>query len=145
MFRFTDTEGNTRPNWTVYGTFSLGQKYDYDPDTKTFLFYAGGHTFRYDPARRAWTDLAPKTHPQQELGGILLWSSLCYDPVNKQFLLFGGGNVQSERGDPGTWTYSPAENRWVQLHPPHQPPQRANSGLSTTPCTRRPSCSAATS
>src|SRR3954469_20679526 len=31
---FRDAEGNTRPNWTVYGTFSLGQKYDYDPEGK---------------------------------------------------------------------------------------------------------------
>jgi lysophospholipase L1-like esterase len=129
VFHFRDTDGNTRPNWTVYGTFSLGQKYDYDPDTKSFLFYAGGHTFRYDPARREWLDLAPKTHPQQELGGILLWSSLCYDRHGKRFVLFGGGNVQSPRGDPGTWSYSPADNTWKNLSPEKQPPQRANSRL----------------
>jgi hypothetical protein len=129
VFQFTDVKGNVRPNWTVYGTFSLGQKYDYDPDTKTFVFYAGGHTFRYDPAERAWTDLAPKTHPEWELGGILLWSSLCYDRHNKQFVLFGGGNVQSERGDPGTCTYSPAANAWTHLQLDRQPPPRANSRL----------------
>src|SRR5205823_3014538 len=101
---FADASGNVRPNWSVYGTYSLGQKYDYDPDTQAFYFYAGGSTFRYDPAKRQYADLAPKTHPQQELGGILLWSSLCYDRSAKRFVLFGGGNVQSERGDPGTWT-----------------------------------------
>ncbi|HKI34991.1 MAG TPA: hypothetical protein VKA46_24255 [Gemmataceae bacterium] len=26
--RLTDAEGDARPNWTVYGTFSLGTKYD---------------------------------------------------------------------------------------------------------------------
>ena len=64
-----DLEGNVRPNWTVYGTFSLGQKYDYDPHTKCFYFYAGGRTFRYDPAAREWKDLAPASDPQRELGG----------------------------------------------------------------------------
>src|SRR5205807_3251521 len=28
VWGFRDTDGNVRPNWTVYGTFSLGQKYD---------------------------------------------------------------------------------------------------------------------
>jgi hypothetical protein len=128
-FDLRDAEGNTRPNWTVYGTFSLGTKYDYDPDTKSFVFYAGGRTFRYDPEARSWTDLDPKTHPEKELGGILLWGSMCYDRHNRRFVLFGGGNVQTERGDPGTWTYTPATNVWERLKLDHQPPQRANSRL----------------
>src|SRR5262249_37899958 len=72
--------------------------------------------FCYDPAARTWTDLEPATSPT---GGRdrppLLWGSMCYDPVNKKVLLFGGGNVQSERGDAGTWTYDPASNTWGQL------------------------------
>src|SRR5438270_10620554 len=72
---FRDLEGNVRPNWTVYGTFSLGQKYDYDPDSKAFYFYAGGSTFKYEPSERQWTDLNPPTHPEMELSGRLLWSS----------------------------------------------------------------------
>jgi hypothetical protein len=129
LFHFRDAEGNTRPNWTVYGTFSLGTKYDYDTDTRSFVFYAGGRTFRYDPDQRIWTDLAPKTHPEKERGGILLWSSMCYDRHNKRFVLFGGGNVQTASGDPGTWTYTPATNVWERLKLDRQPPQRANSRL----------------
>jgi hypothetical protein len=129
VWGFKDIEGNSRPNWTIYGTFSLGQKYDYDPDTKAFYFYAGGSTFKYEPAERQWTDLQPATHPEKELGGTLLWSSMVYDSHNKQFILFGGGNVQTDRGDPGTWTYSPAKNAWTQLKLDVQPPQRANSRL----------------
>lgn len=136
-FHFKDLEGNVRPNWTVYGTFSLGQKYDYDPDTKSFVFYAGGKTFKYDPAERKWTDLEPKTHPEKELGGILLWSSMCYDRHHKRFVLFGGGNVQSERGDPGTWTYTPATNTWEALKLDKQPPQRANSRLVYDPVNKK--------
>jgi Galactose oxidase, central domain len=134
---FRDAAGTTRPNWTVYGTFSLGQKYGYDPDTSAFYFYAGGSTYRYDPAKREWKDLAPQTHPEQALGGVLLWSSMCYDRGAKQFVLFGGGNVQTDRGDPGTWTYSPADNRWEQLKLDRQPPQRANSRLVYDPVNRK--------
>lgn len=134
---FQDREGNVRPNWTVYGTFSLGHAYDYDPDSKTFLFFANGSTFRYDPASRIWTNLEPATNPQTKLGGILLWSSLCYDRHQKQFILFGGGNIQSERGDPGTWVYSPSANTWTQLELSQQPPQRANSQLVYDPVNRK--------
>ncbi len=137
VFGFQDVEKNVRPNWTVYGTFSLGQKYDYDPDTKCFYFYAGGRTFRYDPAARTWKDLAPAGDPRQELGGVLLWSSMCYDRHNKRFLLFGGGNVQSKRGDPGTWTYTPATNSWKRLRLDVEPPQRANSRLVYDPAARK--------
>ena len=134
---FTDAAGNTRPNWTVYGTFSLGQKYDYDPNTRAFYFYAGGSTFRYDPAKREWKDLAPETNPQKSLGGILLWSSMCYDLSAKKFVLYGGGNILTERGDPGTWTYSPADNRWEQVKATTQPPPRANSRLAYDPVARK--------
>ena len=138
-FGFSDLEGNVRPNWTIYGTFSLGQKYDYDPDTKAFYFYAGGSTFKYDPALRKWTDLQPATHPEKELGGTLLWSSMRYlrSADNRQFVLFGGGNIQTERGDPGTWTYSPAENVWTLLKLEKQPPQRANSRLAYDPAAKK--------
>jgi hypothetical protein len=136
-FDLRDAEGNTRPNWTVYGTFSQGSKYDYDPDTRTFVLYAGGRTFRYDPAGRSWADLAPKTHPEKELGGILLWGSMCYDRHNRRFLLFGGGNVQTERGDPGTWTFTPATSTWEQQAVGPQPPQRANSRLVYDPVAKK--------
>jgi hypothetical protein len=137
VWGFRDTDGNVRPNWTIYGTFSLGQKYDYDSDTKAFYFYAGGSTFKYEPSERKWTDLNPPTHPEKELGGILLWSSMAYDSHNKQFVLFGGGNVQTDRGDPGTWTYSPAKNEWTQLKLDKQPPQRANSRLVYDPVNKK--------
>lgn len=128
-FKFVDREGNVRPNWTVYGTFSLGQKYGYAPDTRCFYFFTSGHTFRYDPAERTWKDLQPDTNPESASGGTLLWSSMCYDSKHKQFVLFGGGNVQTPRGDPGTWTYTPATNEWKSLDLAIQPPQRANSRL----------------
>lgn len=132
-FRFDDIEGNSRPNWTVYGTFSLGQKYGYDPESRRFYFFAGGRTFSYDPAKQVWNDLNPPTNPESELGGILLWSSMGYDAHGHRFILFGGGNVRTDRGDPGTWSYSPADNRWTRLELDSQPPPRANARLAYDP------------
>lgn len=133
---FSDTEGHTRPNWTVYGTFSLGAKYDYDPDTGAFYFLAGGSTSKYDPKAREWTNLR-RTGPEGALGGILLWSSMCYDRDARRFVLFGGGNVPTERGDPGTWTFDPEARRWDQVNAANEPPQRANSRLVYDPVNKR--------
>ena len=66
---FADADGNTRPNWSVYGTFSLGGKYDYDPDTNAFYFLAANSTFKYDPKSREWTDLRRKTGPEGRSAG----------------------------------------------------------------------------
>ncbi|HKB37476.1 MAG TPA: kelch repeat-containing protein [Gemmataceae bacterium] len=117
VFALSDKDGNVRPNLSTYRGVYYYNQYAYDSDRKRVYFHARGHTFCYDPAARTWTDLAPSTSPT---GGKdkppLLWGSLCYDPVNRKILLFGGGNVQTERGDPGTWTYDPASNTWSQLH-----------------------------
>src|SRR5262245_17100740 len=116
VFALMDKEGNVRPNLSTYRGVYYYNQYAYDSDTKRVYFHARGHTFSYDPAERTWKDLAPDTSPT---GGKdkppLLWGSMCYDPVNKKVLLFGGGNVLSERGDPGTWTYDPESNTWRQL------------------------------
>src|SRR5262245_9514305 len=116
LFTLSDRDGNVRPNLSTYRGVYYYNQYAYDSDTKCVYFHARGHTFSYDTAARAWKDLAPATSPT---GGKdrppLLWGSLCYDPVNKRVLLFGGGNVLSERGDPGTWAYDPATNGWSQL------------------------------
>ena len=133
----TDTEDNTRPNWSVYGTFSLGGKYAYDPDTQAFYFMAANTTFKYDPKARVWQDLRRRAGPEDQLGGVLLWSSMCYDRDAKHFVLFGGGNIQSERGDPGTWTFTPETRLWEQVKAKDEPPQRANSRLVYDPVNKR--------
>jgi hypothetical protein len=116
VFDLTDKEGNVRPNLSTYRGVYYYNQYAYDSDRKRVYFHVRGHTFSYDPAARRWRDLAPATSPT---GGKdkppLLWGSMCYDPVNKKVLLFGGGNVMTERGDPGTWTYDPASNTWSRL------------------------------
>lgn len=133
----TDLEGNTRPNWTVYGTFSIGRKYAYDPGSRSFILYAGGTTAAYDPAARAWKDLGAAVHPEGALGGILLWSSMCADPERGRVILFGGGNVETPRGDPGTWAFTPSTRSWERLRPEIEPPQRANAPLVYDPVAKK--------
>jgi Galactose oxidase, central domain len=129
VWGFRDAEGNTRPNWTVYSTFSLGGKFGHDPDSDAFYFYAERSTFRYYPKSREWIDLKLRRGPEWEYPGTLVWSSMSYDGAAKCFILFGGGNVQSRRGDPGTWSFTPDRGPWEQIETKGAPPARANSRL----------------
>jgi hypothetical protein len=129
VWSFADAKGNTRPNWTIYGTFSLGGLYAHDPESDAFYFLTSRGTFRYYPKSREWFNSRPLRGPAAELAGTLLWSSICHDVVAKKFVLFGGGNIQTDRGDPGTWLFNPAEGEWEHLKPTTEPPARANSRL----------------
>ena len=106
----TDREGNTRPNLTTYRGVLTYNQYAWDPETRRAYFFARGSTFCYDPEARAWKDLAPKGSAP-----CPLWGAMCADPVNKKIMLFGGGSVLTDRGDPGTWAYDPATNAWTEL------------------------------
>ena len=132
---FRDADNRTRPNWAVYGTFSLGGMYAHDPESDAFYFHAGRETFRYYPKSREWIDLKRKTGPGREFEGSLLWSSMCKDEDARKFVAFGGGNVQTERGDPGTWMLDP-EGAWAQVKTDSQPPPRANSRLTYDPANK---------
>jgi len=50
-----------------------------------------------------------------ETGSALHWGALCYDPVNREVLLFGGASTITERGDAGTWTYRIADKAWRRV------------------------------
>lgn len=119
-------------NWIFQhkrGTYSSALRGVWLPDAKRALFLACGidqtvRTFLYDPATGgAWTEkLGPKDKPRgwtdakaggDPIQGALRWAALCYDPVNKEVLLFGG-NCASPEGTPGTMTYAVAGNAWTR-------------------------------
>lgn len=137
--RFKDAEGNVRPNWPdYYWLLGAAANCTYLPEDGTFLFYVNGSTFRYDPVHRTWKDLAPTPDPQNAttLKTQLFWGSICYDQAREQVVLFGGGNADTERGDPGTWVYTPHANTWRELKP-ETPPQRANSPMVYDPVNKK--------
>jgi len=93
----------------------------YDSDRKKLLY---GVDMEYDPVGRAWKKLVTKGHPgapdlppfDLEKSTVMpAWSQSCYDPVNKEILLFGGAKVVTETGSPGTWAYSPEKSAWRKL------------------------------
>jgi hypothetical protein len=117
-----DAEANLRPNLrATYGTY-VHHQYAYDGDRKKALY---GSDMEYDPVKRAWTLLETKGHPgTPDLPPLEFkagtregpaWSQTCYDPVNREFLLFGGTKTVTETGAPGTWAYSPEQNEWRRL------------------------------
>ena len=104
--------------------------------TKSLIYFTGGLTAAYDPAKRFWTDLRPAHSPPPVLGG-----SLAYDSVNGELVLFGGGHV-AERGPSGkiagytgTWIYRDMD--WRPLRGSAvQPPPRMNMRMVEDPRAR---------
>ena len=100
----------------------------WDAHNARVLFYVGSTTFAYDPAARTWTEIHPKSERAQP-PALLLWSSLCYDPVRRQALLFGGGGVDAPDGRPHTWAFDCTRDRWRRLDLETEPPPRCNSRM----------------
>jgi len=98
----------------------------YDTRRDRALFFVGGQTFSYEPRTRQWTNLKPAKSPTA--CGSLVWASLCFDPVNDEAVLFGGGMALNLWGGAYTWLYDCEENTWRPLDQPRkeQPPLRCN-------------------
>jgi len=90
-------------------------QYALDTDSRLVYAFVNRMFLVYDPAARTWRDLKAKGHPSTGSRFSLKWGSLCYDAVNKEFVLFGGNNGASEFNDTRTWIYSPAKNEWRRL------------------------------
>ena len=100
----------------------------WDDHDKRLFFYVASMTFTYDPVGRSWELLFPKDNERQPPAN-LLWGSLCYDPVNKQVILFGGGGVDRPDGRPHTWAFDVVKRRWRPLELETEPPARCNSRM----------------
>ncbi len=128
-----DKEGVLRPHLRGAG-ITVWHQYCWDSHRNKAIFFAWHYKphpgkpsmqlLEYDPLERTWKELKPKNSPlTPDLPGAKFknfnphwhWGALCYDPVNKEVLLFGGASVITERGDPGTWAYSIAENEWKKV------------------------------
>jgi len=99
---------------------------------QSLVYFTGGLTAAYDPAKRFWTDLRPAHSPPPVVGG-----SLGYDSTNGEMVLFGGGHV-AERGPSGkvagytgTWIFR--DNDWQRLPGSIQPPPRMNTRMVEDP------------
>ena len=100
----------------------------WDDHNRRLVFYVGSMTFSYEPVARQWTLIHDRSETAQP-PALLLWGSLCYDPVNRQAVLFGGGGVDRPDGRPHTWALDVTTDRWHQLDLDPEPPARCNSRM----------------
>lgn len=110
-----------RPNSSFYQVC-------WDAHNKRVLFYVGSQTFSYEPKSRRWRLIHSPTAADQP-PAMLIWSSLCYDPVNRQVLLFGGGGINAPDGRPHTWAMDVTTDTWRKLDLSVEPPARCNSRM----------------
>lgn len=72
-----------------------------------------GFTLRFDARTSEWADLKiPKF--AKEHTSFFSYSTMAYDPVNKQMISIGGTSDE-DGGTPGTWTLNPADGEWKRL------------------------------
>jgi hypothetical protein len=98
--------------------------YCYDPVNHAWWMFGGYNSsdgsqrndlWKYDIAANTWTQFTPANPPpvRDRFGGI-------YDPINQDFIVFGGMNVATPLND--LWKYSIPNNTWTQLSPSGGPP-----------------------
>jgi hypothetical protein len=120
--RWWDFDGVERPS-PIF-TFNMTC---WDSQRNRILYYSDGCTFALDPTANTWTDLKPKNHPTTCRN--VAWASMCYDPVNDQVLLFGGGLATNPAGGAPTWIYDCAGNHWHRPDLNVEPPLRCNAPI----------------
>jgi len=94
----------------------------WDAQRKRIVYFSDDTTFALDPATNTWTNLKPSTHPA--CCRTLAWASMCYDPINDEMLLFGGGLATNAEGGAPTWLYDCRNNTWYRPELKLQPPLR---------------------
>ncbi|MBL8025661.1 MAG: hypothetical protein JNL74_04585, partial [Fibrobacteres bacterium] len=124
------TAGFMRPGLFTSAYRSFYQ-YAYNSDDQSIYHYMANKLLRYNTRTRIWDTLSTGIHPANSEGGDwpLIWGAICYDAYNKEIVLFGGADVDVRNGNCGTWTYSPAANKWTKLALSVEPPPRCYSQL----------------
>lgn len=131
---FKSVEGYLRPNLGAHKEVRAYGQRALDTDNGLIYFYINNATFSYDPATRLWDTIGAAIHPNSGAAeGYLKWGSLCWDPVNHEILLFGGGAADKDSGHVGTWTFKPATGAWTRLDLTVQPPPRAHTSMTYDP------------
>jgi N-acetylneuraminic acid mutarotase len=122
----------------------LGASMEYDPASGHVLMFGGWNASKYklyndlwayDPVENAWTELVPGGPVPPVRDG----SGFARDPGTGKIILFGGVGFDSglnlvELGD--TWSYDPASNSWMELHPATAPSSRDGMNMVYDPHTR---------
>lgn len=132
-FEMADRSGFARPSFEAYGGTNSFQQTAALGASNRLLFYIWNRTFSYDAAARAWTFHSPAIDPA---GGAsqprLMWGAMTANGAGTKVLLFGGANVLSDAGTPGTWLYDVASTTWRQVSGA-EPPPRSYPSLVTDP------------
>lgn len=90
----------------------------YDPHHQVVVVHGGEgarhSTVVYDPHANTWHWMKPDPAPPASISQ----PGMCYDPVNRLFVLFGSQFAS----DPRTWVYDLRKNQWRELEVEEHPP-----------------------
>lgn len=134
---FTGWQGGRPKLPCINRDYWLADQACYVPTEKRVLYFAGGSTFYYDPAAKAWENL---NIPFDAAPPDVMLGTMAWDPVKKRVILFGGGYISAHKGaapdsgvkDKGlgaawtpskwtaaekraTWAFDPAKKAWGKV------------------------------
>jgi hypothetical protein len=103
----------------------------YDADSKAIILFGGfgngthlGDTWAFDTATKTWKNMQPANSPSPRAA-----TSMVYDEVDRQTILFGGFGLGHSIVSNETWSYSYAENEWIKIDTETAPKERASYGM----------------
>ena len=111
-FSTVDSAGVVRPHMR-HTTMWFG--YAHDPDSNAVWAYIANRLMRLSLATWKWEVVTKDAGPGAGTGRALRWHSLCYDPVNKELVCFGGAHGAPQREGGETWVYSVVGKQWRRL------------------------------
>ncbi len=99
-----------------------GSFYSFDQKHGKFIYYRDQKTCAYDYPSNTWTQLNPNSYPPQNRG---YGSSMIYDPILKQSILFGGWDPTYDT----TWSFDYNTTSWTQILTDNAPSSRGLVGM----------------
>ena len=99
-----------------------GSFYSFDQKHSKFIYYLNQKTCAYDYPSNTWTQLNPNSSPLQNRG---YGSSMIYDPILEQSILFGGWSPYSDT----TWSFDYDTTSWTQIFTDNAPSSRGLVGM----------------
>lgn len=138
-------KGYLRPGLLYWDNPCVHNQSAYNPDDGKIYYFIAHMTFTYDPIARVWDTLSvgttypsysPLANTKGRTNTALLWSALCFDPVNHEIVLFGGAGANYNKGVAGTWIFNPSTKRWSKPSLAVEPPPRAMSPMVYDPASQ---------
>ncbi|MBL8025669.1 MAG: hypothetical protein JNL74_04625, partial [Fibrobacteres bacterium] len=109
-----------RPCLAHYRGSNVFTQFAVDTDDGKTYYFLSNMTITYSHRTRRWDTIGVQTHPAKIDGSpntfSLQWGTMCYNPIQKEILLVGGGGLDTKNGSNGCWVFNISTQAWTKLN-----------------------------